>query len=55
MAALVSKTMVVLLLVSGAGCAKVGSERWCKNLAEKPKGDWTVNEAADYTKHCIFK
>jgi hypothetical protein len=36
------------------GCAEVGSERWCKNMAEKPKGDWTANEAADYAKHCIF-
>lgn len=38
-----------------AGCApEVGSEAWCKDLEGKPKGDWTGNEAADYTKHCIF-
>lgn len=37
-------------------CApEVGSEKWCKQLKEKPKGDWTANEAADYTKHCLFK
>ena len=23
--------------------------------AEKDKGDWTVNEAKDYAKHCLFK
>ncbi|OGA15126.1 MAG: hypothetical protein A3G25_09395 [Betaproteobacteria bacterium RIFCSPLOWO2_12_FULL_63_13] len=38
------------------GCApEVGSDRWCANLKEKPKGDWSFNEAADYAKHCIIK
>lgn len=44
----------ILLLGLVAGCAPVGSERWCENMKEKPKGDWTANEAADFTKHCIF-
>ena len=34
---------------------EVGSEKWCQNLKEKPKGDWTANEVADYAKHCVFK
>ena len=39
-----------------AGCApEVGSERWCANLKEKPKGDWTTNEATAYARHCLFK
>jgi hypothetical protein len=33
---------------------EVGSEAWCDNLKEKPKGDWTANELADFTKHCIL-
>ena len=38
------------------GCApEVGSEKWCQKLDEKPKGDWTMNEASDYTKHCILR
>ncbi len=38
------------------GCApEVGSEAWCKRMDEKPKGDWTANEASDYAKHCIFR
>jgi len=38
------------------GCApEVGSDRWCANLKEKPKGDWSFNEAADYAKHCIIR
>jgi hypothetical protein len=44
------------MLVSVTGCApEVGSEKWCAKLQEKPKGDWTANELADYTKHCVFK
>lgn len=39
-----------------AGCApEVGSKQWCEDLAEKPKGDWTANEAKDYASHCIFR
>lgn len=50
----------LILALSGAAllgaCApEVGSEKWCSKLKEKPKGDWTVNEAADFAKHCIFK
>ena len=45
-----------ILLTGLAGCSpEVGSERWCANLKERPKGEWTVNEATDYTKHCLFK
>ena len=37
-------------------CApEVGSEAWCKQMKEKPSGDWSSNEAADYAKHCVFK
>ncbi|NQZ80829.1 MAG: DUF3012 domain-containing protein [Colwellia sp.] len=34
---------------------EIGSEQWCENVKEKPKGDWTATEAKDYTKHCLFK
>jgi len=45
-----------LLLTQLIACsAEVGSDRWCENLEEKPKGEWTANEAADYAKHCVFK
>jgi len=37
-----------------AGCAPVGSARWCANMKAKPKGDWTVNEAADFARHCVL-
>ena len=42
------------LFLTTACSPEIGSEDWCKQLQEKPKGDWTVTEAKDYTKHCIF-
>ena len=48
--------IIFTMLIAGTGCApEVGSEAWCKKMEEKPTGDWTGNEAADYAKHCIFK
>jgi len=38
-----------------AGCSpEVGSKKWCAQMKEKPSGDWTANEAADFAKHCVF-
>ena len=53
------KTLIVLLsllfLLLNACAPEVGSEAWCNNLKEKPKGDWSANEATDFTRHCLFK
>jgi hypothetical protein len=53
----VKKILLLSLLITQliACSAEVGSDRWCENLEEKPKGEWTANEAADYAKHCVFK
>ena len=59
--ALTRPSLLVSTLLAGSvfllsACApEVGSDAWCKKLAAKPKGDWTVNEATDYTKHCLLK
>lgn len=46
---------VIAISFTLAGCApEVGSKAWCEDMKEKPKGDWTTNEATDFTKHCIF-
>lgn len=49
--------VVILLAFTGlAACApEVGSAKWCKQMKEKPKGDWTANEAKDYLKSCILE
>lgn len=47
---------VVLLAALAGGCApEVGSSRWCKALAERPKTDWSLGEATDYAKHCLLE
>lgn len=50
---------IALVLAFTAGlsaCApEVGTDAWCKQMKNKPSGDWTANEAADYAKHCVFK
>jgi len=53
------KKLSLVLVISTLGflsaCApEIGSEKWCAQMKEKPKGDWTSNEAVDYTKHCLF-
>jgi hypothetical protein len=46
---------VATVLALSACAPEVGSDKWCANMKEKPKGDWSANEAAEYAKHCIFK
>ncbi len=49
------KLMALAVVTLLAACApEVGSDAWCQDMEAKPKGEWTGNEAADYTKHCIF-
>jgi hypothetical protein len=48
---------VVLISVGTwlAACApEVGSERWCENMREKPRGDWTANEALEFARSCVL-
>lgn len=48
-------SLVLFTVLLTTACApEVGSEDWCKQLKDKPKGDWTATEAKDFTKHCIF-
>lgn len=47
-----------VLLLSGclSACApEVGSKSWCEKMEAKPKGDWTVQEGADYLQHCLVR
>ena len=45
-----------IFLAALVGCEpEVGSERWCEVMLDKPRGDWSTNEALDYTRHCIFE
>ena len=53
---LIKTSITIALAAAMSACApEVGSEAWCEDLAEKPKGDWSVNEAAEFAKSCVFK
>ena len=50
--------IVCALLMTGlqAACApEVGSDAWCEDMADKPKGDWSTNEALAFAESCVFK
>jgi len=44
-----------LALLVSACSPEVGSKAWCEKMAEKPKGDWSANEATEYAKSCLFE
>ncbi|SBS28863.1 DUF3012 domain-containing protein [Vibrio toranzoniae] len=46
--------LLLFLSTQIMACTEVGSEAWCTDMKEKPKGDWTANEAGDFAKYCIF-
>ena len=38
-----------------AACApEVGSPEWCEAMREKPRGDWTANEALEFARSCVL-
>ncbi|WP_273151389.1 DUF3012 domain-containing protein [Methylophaga thiooxydans] len=54
-ARLLSFPAILFVIFGVAACTpEVGSEKWCQMMKDKPKGDWTANHAADFTRHCIF-
>ena len=47
---------LAVLAVALAACApEPGSEAWCEKMKDKPKGDWTANEATEFAKSCLLK
>ncbi len=57
---LIKKLSLVTIILSFTtiitACApEIGSEKWCDNMKEMPKGKWTMNDAGDFTKFCILR
>ena len=46
---------IVALAALTACTPEAGSQAWCEAMDEKPKGDWTANEAGEYASSCIFR
>ena len=51
----VAVVLVALAAVVAACAPEVGSERWCEQMRNKSRGDWTANEALDFARHCLFE
>jgi hypothetical protein len=52
---IIKRLLVIIALGTLGACApEVGSEAWCKDMADKDKADWSTNEALDYAKHCVL-
>ncbi|MCG8491276.1 MAG: DUF3012 domain-containing protein [Sneathiellales bacterium] len=55
-----TKSMAGIVALAGiaallSACSpEVGSKEWCEAMKEKPKGDWSANEATDFAKHCVL-
>ena len=46
--------LVLSLFLMNACAPEVGSKEWCEEMKKKPKGDWSTNNAIDFTKHCVM-
>lgn len=48
-------TLITMALAATllASCAKVGSERWCENMKDTSKTEWSIEDAANFAKHCV--
>ncbi len=44
-----------LVVVVAACSPEVGSKEWCDEMKEKPKGEWSANEAGDFAKNCVLQ
>lgn len=52
---LVGLTLLSFFALGLTACdPEVGSKEWCASMKEKPKGDWSANEAADFAKNCVL-
>ena len=51
----IKSVLLAALALGVAACApEVGSKRWCAVMRDKPRGDWTANEALDFARHCVL-
>ena len=50
-----SRAALLIVALWLAACApEVGSQRWCEEMREKPRGDWTANEALEFARSCVL-
>lgn len=50
------RPLIAIMLLSLTACTpEVGSDAWCKQMVDTPKGDWSANDATSFAKHCVLK
>ena len=50
------RQLLILAVVTICACApEPGSQRWCDAKNEQPKSEWTGNDLATFTKHCVIE
>lgn len=48
-------SIAVFMIATVSACSpEVGSDAWCSSMQDKPKGEWSANEAGDFAKHCLL-
>lgn len=43
------------ILTLSACSVEPGSEKWCAQMKEKPKGEWTTSDAGTFASNCIIE
>lgn len=46
--------LVLVAAVTLVCAPELGSEPWCEEMRETPKGDWSTNDALAFAKHCVL-
>jgi len=46
---------LVVFALASACSPDPGSDAWCKDMKEKPKGEWTAEQASMFAKSCVLK
>ncbi len=45
----------LLIALSFSGCsAEPGTKAWCDAMKQKPKSEWTADNAGTFTKYCLL-
>ena len=47
--------LVLALGLVSACSPEVGSDAWCTQMKDTPRGEWTGNDTLNFAKHCLVK
>jgi len=51
----VRKLFVLVSALALSACSvEPGSEKWCKQMGDTPKSEWTMSDAGTYAKNCVI-